>query len=131
MTGMNYRNQTGWRRLIGWLAAYLLVLHIFFAGVATDHFFAPDTAYGITLCLNHADGGSPSPVDGPSDDPYGKIHCVFCPAAMHANGTIEVPITLPVSFADGSKSAWLFDQHSRPAELGYICKSARAPPLEV
>jgi hypothetical protein len=124
----NHRNQTGWRRLTGWFAAYLLVLHIFVAGVATGHSVAPDTA-GITLCLSHADEGSP-PTDGPSNT-LGKMHCAFCPATMHANATIEVPATLAVAFAEASKSVWSFDQPSRPAALECLCNGARAPPLEV
>ena len=51
--GTNKRNQTGWRRLTGWLAAYLLVLHVGFAGAATGHFFAQsnDAVHDTALCL--------------------------------------------------------------------------------
>jgi len=74
----NNRNQVGWRRVTGWVAAYLLVLHVFFAGVATGYFFEPDAEHGITLCLSVVDGGSPSPADKPSSNSHNKIHCVLC-----------------------------------------------------
>jgi hypothetical protein len=125
----NRRNQTGWRRLTGWLAAYCLVLHLFFAGLATSHVFALDTA-GIALCAEHADGGSPA-ADGPFGHRQGKIHCAFCPAAMHGNATIEPPAALPLSFAAVGKPAWRFNQPSRLAELKHLCNGARAPPPEV
>jgi hypothetical protein len=78
MARINHRNQTGWRRLTGWIAAYLLVLHVGFAGASTGHYFAPANDAGhSTFCLNGTDGSS-SPADAPLQPSHGKVHCVLC-----------------------------------------------------
>jgi hypothetical protein len=130
MTRANHRNQTGWRRLTGWLAAYLLVLHIAFASAATGHFFAEanDTALGATLCLNGADG-SPSPADAPAHPSHGKVHCVLCTGGGSlALSSVELPaaprLIVISALAPASDEA--------PAQARrYSPNQSRAPPVEV
>jgi hypothetical protein len=73
----NRYHQRGWRRLIGWIAAYLLVFHVALAGASTGHFFAPSNGIDGVLCLNGGQGQS-SPAELPAGHSGGKIHCVLC-----------------------------------------------------
>jgi hypothetical protein len=126
----NHRNQIGWRRLTGWLAAYLLVLHIAFASAATGHFFAQanDTALGVTLCLNGADGSS-LPADAPAQPSHGKVHCVLCAGGGSlALSSVELPaapqLIVISALAPASEQA---SAQSRRHSLN----QSRAPPVEV
>jgi hypothetical protein len=130
MATSNYRNQKGWRRLMGWLAAYLLVLHVSFAGVSTGHFFAPanDAAYGAVFCLNGADDPS-SPADAPAHSSHGKIHCVLCAGGGSlALSSADVfaapqPILASALIPAGEQAPAQGRRHSP--------NQSRAPPLEV
>jgi DUF2946 family protein len=130
MTGMHYRNQKGWRRLMGWLAAYLLVLHVSFAGASTGHYFAQanDAAYGAAFCLNGADGPS-TPADVPLHSPHGKVHCVLCAgggslALSSANAFAAPRLTLASALIPASEQAPGQSRRHSPNQ-------SRAPPLEV
>jgi hypothetical protein len=130
MVRMNYRNQRGWRRLMGWLAAYLLVLHVSFAGASTGHYFAQanDAAYGAAFCLNGADGPS-SPVDAPLHSSHGKIHCVLCAGggslALSSADFFAAPQPI---FA----SALIPASEQAPGQSRrHSPNQSRAPPLEV
>jgi hypothetical protein len=128
MARANYRNQTGWRRLTGWVAAYLLVLHVGFA--ATGHFFAQadDAAHGAALCLNGIDGQS-SPADAPLHSSHGKVHCVLCAgggslALASAEGlAAPQPILASMLVPTSEQAPGLSRRHSP--------QQSRAPPIEV
>jgi DUF2946 family protein len=130
MTGTNCRNQTGWRRLTGWLAAYLLVLHVGFAGVATGHFFAQsnDAVHGTALCLNGSDGPS-SPAELPAGQSHGKVHCVLCsgggsPALSSAEVFAAPQLTRVSALAPASGREPGQSRRHSPNQ-------SRAPPIEV
>ena len=128
MTKINRRNQAGWRRFTGWLAAYLLVLHIALAGASTAHFFAPanDAAYGASLCLNGGEEAS-TPVKAPAHRTHGKIHCALC-----AGGGNLAPVSASVlaapPFVLASVLVPASDETTAPARLRSPHQS-RAPPL--
>ena len=130
MGATDHRNQQGWRRLVGWLAAYLLVLHVAFAGAATGHFFAQanDAAYGAAFCLNGADGSS-SPADVPAHSSHGKVHCVLCAGggslALSSADVFAAPqLTLASALIPASEQAPRQSRRHSPHQ-------SRAPPLEV
>jgi hypothetical protein len=130
MAGMNYRNQRGWRRLMGWLAAYLLVLHVSFAGAATGHYFSPanDAASGAAYCLNGMDG-PPSPADAPAHSSHGKVHCVLCAGggslALSSADVFAAPQPILASaLISASEQAPAQNRRHSPNQ-------SRAPPLEV
>jgi len=125
----NNRNQIGWRRLTGWVAAYLLVLHVFFTGAATGHFFAPDPGHGVTLCLSDVDGGSSSPADKPSSNSHNTIHCVLC-----SGGGNLLPATAVFEIGpQGIVAATLVPVSGQALALNrnYSPTQPRAPPPEV
>jgi hypothetical protein len=128
MARANYRNQTGWRRLTGWLAAYLLVLHVAFAGAATGHFFAQadDTVHGAAFCLSGTDGSS-SPTDAPAHPSHGKVHCVLCSGggnlALSSAEVFAAPHrTFASALAPASEQAPGLNRRHSPNQ-------SRAPPL--
>jgi DUF2946 family protein len=130
MARANYRNQTGWRRLMGWLAAYLLVFHVGFAGAWSGHFstLANDVGYGIALCLNGTHEPT-SPAGTPADQTHGKIHCVLCAGGGSlALSSAEVPAapqpTLASPLIPASEPAPAQSRRHSPNQ-------SRAPPLEV
>jgi hypothetical protein len=128
--GTNKRNQTGWRRLTGWLAAYLLVLHVAFAGAATGHFLAQanNAAHGAAFCLNGADAPS-SPTDAPLQPSHGKVHCVLCAGGGSlALSSAEIPAAPQLIFVSAlvPASEQAFGQSRRHSP-----KQSRAPPIEV
>jgi hypothetical protein len=125
---MNYRNQKGWRRLMGWLAAYLLVLHVSFAGVSIGHYFAQANDAAAAFCLNGTD--VPSSPDGvPLHSPHGKVHCVLCAgggslALSSANAFAAPRLTLASALIPTSEQAPGQSRRHSPNQ-------SRAPPLEV
>jgi hypothetical protein len=129
MAGTNHRNQRGWRRLTGWLAAYLLVLHVAFAGAATGHFLAQanNAAHGAAFCLNGTDGPV-SPADVPAH-PHGKVHCVLCAGGGSlALSSVEVPAAPQLIFV----SALVSTSERAPGQSRrHSPKQSRAPPIEV
>jgi hypothetical protein len=130
MARANHRNQTGWRRLTGWLAAYLLVLHVAFASAGTGHFFAQtdDTALGVTLCLNGTDG-SPLPADAPAHPSHGKVHCVLCTGGGSlALTSVEVPAAPQLIFVSALAPA---SEQAPGLSRRHSPNQSRAPPVEV
>lgn len=119
-----------WRRLTGWLAAYLLVLHIGFAGASTGHFVvqASDAGHEIVFCLNGA--SSPSlPSDVPLHRSHGKIHCVFC----SGSGSIAPPsVAALVDLQPLLVSALILATELPPRQNHRQSPNqSRAPPIEV
>jgi hypothetical protein len=130
MAKANHRNQTGWRRLTGWFAAYLLVLHVAFAGVATGHFFAQtdDAVHATAFCLNGTDG-STLPADAPAHPSHGKVHCVLCAGGGSlALSSVEIPAGPQLIFVSAltpiSEQAPGLNRRHSPNQ-------SRAPPVEV
>jgi hypothetical protein len=123
------RNQLGWRRLMGWLAAYLLVLHVSFPGASTGHYFAQsnDAAYGVAFCLNGTDG--PSSPGAPAHPLHGKVHCVLCAGGGSlALSSVEVfaapqPLLASALIPASEQAPGQSRRHSP--------NQSRAPPLEV
>jgi hypothetical protein len=130
MATANYRNQMGWRRLTGWIAAYLLVLHVGFAGISTGHYFAQagDAVHGAALCLNGTDDPS-SPADAPLHSSHDKIHCVLCAGGGNlALSSVEVPAAPQPILA----SALIATSEQAPGQSRrHSPHQSRAPPLEV
>jgi len=123
---IHHRNQRGWRRSIGWLAAYLLVLHVALAGASTGHLFTEASdGHETASCLNGA-GSSSSPAELPAQPAHGKIHCVLCAGggslALPAEAILAAPQALFVSaLAPASEPA--------PAQSrGRSPHQSRAPP---
>jgi len=79
MSRPDHRNQIGWRRVVGWFAAYLLVFHVIVAGALSGHSLAEAVApsVGQVFCLTGAEH-APSPADLPAHTQQGKIHCAIC-----------------------------------------------------
>lgn len=128
MTGMNYRNQKGWRRLMGWLAAYLVVLHVSFAGASTGHYFAQANDPAAAFCLNGTDGRS-TPDGAPVHSSHGKVHCVLCAGggslALSSASVFAAPrLTLASALIPASEQAPGQSRRHSPNQ-------SRAPPLEV
>src|ERR1700674_3802554 len=128
MTGMNYRNQKGWRRLMGWLAAYLVVLHVSFAGASTGHYFAQANDAAAAFCLNGTDGRS-TPDGAPVHSSHGKVHCVLCAGggslALSSASVFAAPrLTLASALIPASEQA-------RGQSRRHSPNQSRAPPLEV
>src|SRR6202158_4397638 len=130
MARTNKRNQKGWRRLIGWLAPYLVGLHVSFAGASPEYYFAQanDAADGAAFCLNGADGSS-SPADAPAHSSHGKVHCVLCASGgslAPSPGDAFAPSQLTPA------SALIPASEEEPGKSGgYSPHQSRAPPLEV
>ena len=127
MAAGNDRNQTGWRRLMGWLAAYLLVLHVGLAGASTGHFFAhaSEAAHDAAFCLNGAAGPS-SPADAPAHRAH-QVHCLICsgggsPALLSANAPADPPSTFAAARFPASEQAPVQSRRHSPNQ-------SRAPPL--
>jgi hypothetical protein len=129
MAKANHRNQTGWRRLTGWFAAYLVVLHVAFAGAATGHFFAQtdDAVHATAFCLNGTDG-SPLPADAPAHSSHGKVHCVLCTGGGSlALSSVEGPAAPQLIVVSALPAV----SEQAPAQSRYSPNQSRAPPAEV
>jgi hypothetical protein len=115
-----------WRRAVGVVVAYALVLQSLLFGLAAVGDLAGQGAPGFELCLNGAQDGAPSPtgVPGHHDD----SHCVFCSVAHHCLGgppqsafhRLRIEIAAIWSPVDDWRPP-TFDRHSNV--------QARGPPL--
>jgi hypothetical protein len=93
----NYRRTAHWGRwLIGWIAAYALVLHAVLAGVVATQVAVTSltTTAGFELCLTGADGAA-IPSHGHSQHQDCAIHCLTvaggAPALVSALLVLLVP----------------------------------------
>ena len=62
------------RQVIGWIAAYGLVLHTVLAGAVAAQFAVAAVAPGFELCVTHPDGG-PAPAQGQHQHDQCVLHC--------------------------------------------------------
>jgi hypothetical protein len=129
MAGTNYRNQRGWRRLTGWLAAYLLVLHVGFAGISVGHYFAQaNEAIHGSFCLNGT-GDPSSPADAPAHPSHGNVHCLLCAGGGSlALSSAEIPAALQPILASALLSV---SEQAAAQSRRYSPHRSRAPPIEV
>ena len=62
------------RRMIGWIAAYALVLQAALSGVLTTQLAATKAAHGFEICLTDPDG-APAPAGHHAQHENCAIHC--------------------------------------------------------
>lgn len=111
------------RRLVGWIAAYALVLHAVLAGAVGVQIAANATAPGFELCLFHADGAS-APAQGEHAHDQCALHCaaVLGFAALALTLIAFVFPLHPIAYAR---------RRSSVPQLRFLCRAgrSRAPPL--
>jgi hypothetical protein len=92
----NFRSTAHWgRRLIGWIAAYALVLHAVLAGiVATQVAVASAATAGFELCLAGADGAA-IPAHGPKHQDC-AIHCLTIAGGVPALALVLFALLFPL-----------------------------------
>jgi hypothetical protein len=111
------------RQLIGWLAAYALVLHAILAGAAGVQ-IAANAAPGFELCLSHPDGTS-APAQGQHEHDQCALHCAafvgFAALAVALIAALIFPLW-PVAYAR---------RRSFQRASSFLCRAgqSRAPPL--
>jgi hypothetical protein len=113
------------RRLIGWIAAYALVLQAMLAGIVTTQLAARNlAAHGFEICLTDPDG-KPVPAGHHAQHESCAIHCNAAasgaPAAAPAVTAAAFPL-LAATHIDDAAPVASFDRLRR-AGLG-----SRAPP---
>ena len=112
------------RQLIGWIAAYALVLQAVLAGAVVAQLAATSGAPGFEICVSHPDG-SPAPAQGQHQHDQCALHCAavagFAPLALALIALI-FPLR-PVAYAPRRRV--------QPA-LRFLCRAglSRAPPLK-
>jgi hypothetical protein len=111
------------RQLIGWIAAYGLVLHAVLAGAVAAQFAVTAAAPGFELCVTHPDGG-PAPAQGQHQHDQCVLHCAaFAGFAALALALIAFVFPLrPIAYEPRRRF--------HPA-IGFLCRAgrSRAPPL--
>jgi hypothetical protein len=92
----NFRSTAHWgRRLIGWIAAYALVLHAVLAGIVATQFAVTSAATaGFELCLTGADGAA-IPGHGQSQHQNCAIHCLTVAGGVPALALAFLALLLP------------------------------------
>ena len=122
----NFRSTAHWgRRLIGWVAAYALVLHAMLAGiVATQLAVTGMAGAGFELCLTGADGAA-IPGHGQSQHQDCAIHCLTVAGGVPALALAFLALLLP---ARTIARVVAFNPIRAPQFLRRAGRS-RAPPL--
>lgn len=112
------------RRLIGWIAAYALVLQAALSGIVTTQLAATKAAHGFEICLTDPDG-APVPAGNHAQHESCAIHCNAvaggAPAVAPEVTAAQFP-ALAGAHSDHAIPAAPFDRLRR-AGLG-----SRAPP---
>jgi hypothetical protein len=118
------------RQLVGWIAAYALVLHAVFAGMVATQ-LAAKGAPGFELCFTHPDGarapaqdGMPAPAQGQHQHDQCALHCAAV-AGFAALALVLIALVFPlrpIGFAPVRRS-WRAPRS--PCRAGL----SRAPPL--
>jgi hypothetical protein len=129
------RNRAGWRPFVSCVAAYGLVLQVFFGGIVgarlTADAVASNDATGHVLCLSGSDGSSfPEPTQ-PTYPRSGKTHCLLCATGVHSHALITAAPTSSIVYTDGETLSWLLHHNDRLSSAKYLNQRSRAPPLEV
>jgi hypothetical protein len=93
----NSRHRAHWgRRLIGWIAAYALVLHAVLAGIVATQLAVTSVATaGFELCLTGADGAA-TPGHGPSQHQNCAIHCLTIAGGVPALALVLFALLFPL-----------------------------------
>ena len=110
-------------RLIGWAAAYALVLHAVLAGAVATQLAASATAPGFEICLGDADG-APIPGHGHTQHENCAIHC-----AAFAGGLAALAVTLIAQIFPPRRAPRAPRRVLHPA-IDLLCRAgrSRAPP---
>ena len=126
MAGFRPRMGVG-RRLIGWVAAYALVLHAVLAGIVATQLAATNArgaVHGFELCLTDSDAAS-LPGNNHAQHENCAIHC----NTIAGGGTANVLAVLALVFSSTARCA----VYSVPAAGLDLLRRAglgsRAPPL--
>ena len=83
------------RRLIGWIAAYALVLHATFAGIVATHLAATNLgAHGFEICLTDP-AGKPIPAGKHAQHENCAIHCNAAAGGAPATDVVAAPVVFP------------------------------------
>ena len=84
------------RRLIGWIAAYALVLHATFAGIVATQLAATNlAAHGFEICLTDP-AGKPVPAGNHTQHQSCAIHCNAAASSAPATDVAAAPVVFPV-----------------------------------
>jgi hypothetical protein len=120
-----------WRQLVGWVAAYALVLHAFLAALAPLHIAGHgigDEASGFELCASDTHSSMPTPGDTPAGTQDCDSHCTLArgPGALLvvaldlASASIIEFVTVSLPRPDEPVPA--------PTRIRVICEPPRGPP---
>jgi hypothetical protein len=121
----NFHSTAYWgRRLIGWIAAYALVLHAVLAGIVATQFAVTSTATaGFELCLTGADGAA-IPGHGQGQHQDCAIHCLTVASGIPTLALALFALLLPLRT---TSRRVVFNPTRKPAFLRRAGRS-RAPP---
>ena len=125
--------RSGWARfagqIIGWAAAYALVLNVVLAGLLGAQFAVhADGAPGFELCLTSSAGGS-DPSAPPPDHGIGKLHCLLRTAGGSV-AALPAPSVSIVPAVVGNEIALLTaDDGNRREDPDHLSPPVRGPPL--
>jgi hypothetical protein len=110
-------------RLIGWAAAYALVLHAVLAGAVATQLAASATAPDFEICLGDPDG-APMPGHGQTQHENCAIHC-----ATVAGGLAALAVAL-IALIFRPRSAPLAPRRVFDPAIALLCRAGRcrAPP---
>jgi hypothetical protein len=127
--------RSGWARfagqIVGWAAAYALVLNVILAGVLGAQLGAheSDSAAGFELCLTGAARSTDPAAPAPAGHVAGILHCLLCTSGGHelalpAQFKVGMPIRVAASAAIGVVSS-----HIALSSVSYLSQPPRGPPL--
>lgn len=116
-----------WRRLVGWVAVYALVLQGIVAGLASARLAAADVPPGHELCLHDSDQSGIASDELPEKQDR-KQHCPLCLAGAHqvvAPARVSVPGFV---FSPADDAFWAAEHQVAVRSFGFSPKRSRAPP---
>lgn len=82
-------------RLIGWIAAYALVLQAALSGIVTTQLAATKAAHGFEICLTDRDG-APVPAGNHAQHESCAIHCNALAGGAPATDVVAALVVFPV-----------------------------------
>jgi hypothetical protein len=119
-----------WRRLVGVVVIYAVVLQsvfLGFAGIAAS----ASTDEGLPafeLCLNGHQGGPLSPADLPGH--HGNTHCIFCFTGTHHASGPPPPFSFQRINLELGNAWWTVDDWRLSDFYEYSRSQPRGPPLD-
>lgn len=124
-TGMFY----GWRRPVGWLASYALVLHVLLAGVAGGQLTAKAAEQNWSFFeICYGQGGNAGDFSGEVPDKHNSKTgtCVFCAGGGHAAAPATNVLPAPVMLV--REVEWTAASETAPAPRHRFSHRQRGPP---